>query len=128
LSGALGGLGGAIAGNILYDKFGRPHDHEGNPVQVPGSVVPEHRGDWSGSENQDAGTPAESYDPDAGAGADWGGDNASADTGATGDWGGGDADTGAGGDWGGGDADTGAGGDWGGDAGADDSQGAGGDW
>ena len=35
VSGMLGGLGGAIAGNVLYDKFGRPHPEQGGPVHAP---------------------------------------------------------------------------------------------
>ena len=35
VSGALGGLGGAVLGNILYDKFGHPHTPEGQPFPMP---------------------------------------------------------------------------------------------
>jgi len=90
MSSLFGGIGGAMAGNWLYDQFsGRHHS--------------------SNYQNHDASgqTPTDGYDPngndiigandDGGQGGDWG------DGG--GDWGGG------GGDWGGG------GGDWGGDGG-----------
>jgi uncharacterized membrane protein YgcG len=153
VSGMLGGLGGAVLGNVLYDKFGRPHE-------APGPVHGEHNppvGHEAGA-FPDAGyappPPAEptreTYDPNAGAGGDWGGEpEQAASSGAGGDWGGaedagqgaawgseeaagggdwgsGDPGSGgaeeAGGDWGGGEADAGGGGDWGGDAGG------GGDW
>jgi hypothetical protein len=122
VSGALGGLGGAIAGNILYDQFGRPHPTEGAPPaggvhNAGGMYPPVHPGDQA--------PPSETYDPTAGAGGDWGGTpepapsaddwSGSGDAGAGGDWGGSptqeaSSDPGAGGDWGSGD-DGGAGGD-----------------
>ncbi|MEO6811672.1 MAG: TPM domain-containing protein [Isosphaeraceae bacterium] len=150
MSGVLGGLGGAVVGNILYDKFGRPH-----PASSQG-------GERSHAEHGLPGTPplpppipddpagplppAETYDPDSGGGGDWnepapppepstGGDwgDPSSDTG--GDWGGGEpsGNNGGGGDWGddangGNDSnDGGGGGDWGGDAGGNDG-GGGGEW
>ena len=149
VQGALGGLGGAIVGNILYDKFGRPHDPsnpspEGFPHHGGGMLPPTqdaNPGAWPGSPQ-----PSESYDPNAGAGGDWGTPDAAPDQGAGGDWGTSDPapDQGAGGDWGsadpqpesnGGDwgsADPGPaadqGGDWGGGGGGDDSATTGGDW
>ncbi len=119
LSGALGGLGGAIAGNILYDQFGRPHPAEGVP---PAGGVHDAGGMNPPVHPNDQAPPPESYDPNAGAGGDWGGTPEQAPT--SDDWSGsGDAgaggtptqeassDPGAGGDWGSGD-DGGAGGDW----------------
>lgn len=140
LSSALGGLGGAVVGNILYDKFGRPHPqshespggvvpHESQGMPPGGVAPPPYDPGLAGGE-----PPAESYDPNAGAGGDWGGappeaapDGGDWGGGAGGDWGGGD--TGGGGDWGGGD--TGGGGDWGGGGGGDTGggdAGGGGSW
>ncbi|HEX8203320.1 MAG TPA: TPM domain-containing protein [Isosphaeraceae bacterium] len=139
LSSALGGLGGAIAGNILYDKFGRPHPQQ--PTS-PGDAVPHethHLPPEAGfppagaAPLPDGGPAHETADPNAGVGGDWGspeapapepaaGDEWGNDAAAGGDWGASEAaaggdwsapDPGAGGDWGGGDADAGAGGDWG---------------
>jgi hypothetical protein len=97
--GMLGGLGGALAGNWLYDQFSGRHHHDpgrdyasGFP-QGGGSIEPTG-GDWGGG---DAGGTSWG---DAGGGTSWGD---VADAGGGGDWGGG------GGDWGGGDA---GGGDW----------------
>jgi uncharacterized membrane protein YgcG len=145
LSSALGGLGGAIAGNILYDKFGRPHPQQPVPHESHG-LPSETAGSPSGPDPAESvEPPVESYDPSAGAGGDWGspetiapdpaadgGDWGTSDAGAGGDWGGGD--TGGGGDWGGGDTggDAGGGGDWGGDTGGGDTgggdAGGGGSW
>jgi uncharacterized protein len=84
MSSLFGGIGGALAGNWLYDQFsGR------------------HHGGYSDSSAY-GGTPTVGPDPDdwsSGGGGAWGG----GDAGGGGDWGGG------GGDWGGGD---GGGGDW----------------
>ncbi len=133
VSSALGGIGGAIVGNILYDEFGRPHTPEGQPI---------HQGDVTGggAPTYPAGgteQPQETYDPNAGAGSDWGGtpDNSqqaapdwNSGGGTSGDWGSDDQSAGAGGDWGSPDNDdAGAQGDWGGDAGSDDDN-RGGDW
>jgi uncharacterized protein len=93
-SSLLGGIGGAMAGNWLYDQFsGRHHGgstYADNTGYAPDSdAAPTSGGDeWGGG---------------AGTGGDWGGD-AGGDAGGGGDWGGG-----GGGDWGGG-----GGGDWGG--------------
>lgn len=140
MSGALGGLGGAIAGNILYDQFGRRHEGQGEgPIHHSGNVMPPGSG-WPHQE----GPPPESYDPNAGTGGDWGTpDPASApaeDPGTGGTWGapeeaatGGDwgtpdnADPGTGGDWGTPDEPADTGGDWGGDAGGG-SDDQGGSW
>jgi uncharacterized membrane protein YgcG len=95
MSSLFGGLGGAMAGNWLYDQFGRHHSPD-QAGYVPGAdpAAPADAGpDWQGSE---------------GGGADWGGGDAGGGGGA--DWGGG-----GGGDWGGG----GGGGDWGGGGGGD---------
>ncbi len=101
MSSMFGGIGGALAGNWLYDQF-------------------------SGGRHQSGYTDQNTIDPGATAGAageaagpDWVGPN---DGG--GDWGGGGGD--GGGNWGGdaGGGGGGGGGDWGGDAGG----GGGGDW
>jgi len=138
ISSALGGIGGAVVGNILYDQFGRPHTPEGHPIHgdvtgaggtpplPPGDTEQTHAShDPNGGDGADWGTsgdnsqPAESeWAEGAGTGGDWG-SSEPADTGESGDW---DApdDSGAGGDWGGSD-DTGQSGDWG-DSGGDASQ------
>ncbi len=93
-SGLMGGIGGAVAGNWLYDQFsGRRRD--------------------SGYMGGDAGYGGTAPDPNAGeytdaGGGDWGGDAGGGGDvgGGGGDWGGG-----GGGDWGGGGGDAG-GGDW----------------
>jgi uncharacterized protein len=101
--GMLGGLGGAFAGNWLYDQFSGRHHH---PNQDYGANYPgidpanQAGGEWTGGEvGGDWG----------GGGGDAGGSWGVADSGGGGDWGGGGGDWGGGGgDWGGGDA----GGDW----------------
>jgi uncharacterized protein len=102
MSSMFGGIGGALAGNWLYDQFsgGRHHDTSmGSSGYDPSSG---------------AGVPDQASGPDyvgpADNGGDWGGGGADA---GGGDWGGGGGD--AGGDWGGG----GGGGDWGGGGGDD---------
>lgn len=89
MSSLFGGIGGAMAGNWLYDQFSGRHGNSGNYADssaVPGGeATPTSGGDeWSGGSS------------------------------ATGDWGGGES--GGGGDWGGGDS-GGGGGDWGGGGG-----------
>ncbi|GAC1469632.1 MAG: hypothetical protein NVSMB9_13630 [Isosphaeraceae bacterium] len=119
ISGALGGAAGAVAGNILYDKFGRPHESQG-PGHVQGGVIPHQQPSPLPSDDTGApaGPPPEQYDPNAGAGADWGTPEPAAETGAGADWGtpepAPEPDAG-GGDWGGGgNADqSSGGGDWG---------------
>lgn len=134
ITGALGGAAGAIAGNILYDKFGRPHESQG-PVPTQGSVFPHQSSHpLDPDANIGSGPPSEDYDPNAGVGADWGtnapeGHAPEVDqAGLGGDWGGGaeePAETG--GDWGGGtDEPAETGGDWGG--GSDEPAETGGDW
>ena len=142
VTGALGGLGGAIAGNMIYDQMTHHQGGQG-PAHVPGGVVPP-AGSNSPASNPGANAPApESYDPNAGAGGSWGtpdepAANTEADPGAGGSWGPPDeaADTGGswaapeepsadtdepsadtGGDWGSEPADT------GGDSGGGDDQG-----
>jgi len=89
MSSLFGGIGGAMAGNWLYDQFsGR---HQGGMTDSSS-----YGGDAGVS---DAGTDATNVS------GDWGG----GDAGGGGDWGGGGG--GGGGDWGGGGGDTG-GGDW----------------
>jgi hypothetical protein len=105
-SGLLGGLGGALAGNWLYDQMSGRHGGmtsagAGYPVDESSATAPDQGGD-----------AIIGADDHGGQGGSW-------DDGAGGDWGGGDA----GGDWGGG------GGDWGGgDGGGDWGGGGGGDW
>ena len=119
MSGALGGLGGAIVGNILYDKFGRAIPQEGS------SHVHEHHGQvdpqgnpWPKGQAPAPTQPSETYDPNAGVGGDWGTpDTPVTDDGAGGDWGNAAPADQGGGDWGSPDnsaPDTGGGGDWGG--------------
>lgn len=90
MSSMFGGIGGALAGNWLYDQFSGRHHQGGSYMDTTGSagqdVSPGDAGgdDWSGG---------------TGVSGDWGG----GDGGGGGDWGGG-----GGGDWGGG----GGGGDW----------------
>lgn len=100
MSSLFGGIGGAMAGNWLYDKMSGGHQGGGYVDQTgydAGSAPVEDAGpEWGGS-SADAG--------------DWGGGGV-ADNSGGGDWGGG------GGDWGGG----GGGGDWGG--GGDDNGGS----
>jgi uncharacterized membrane protein YgcG len=150
MSGVLGGAAGALAGNILYDKFGRPHEGQG-PVPPQGGVFPHQGGQPPDSNaNIGGGPPPENYDPDAGVAADWGSPDQGSpvpdadQAGVGGDWGtpepaaeaegeGGDwgsaseepAETG--GDWGGGTEEPAEpGGDWG--DGTDESADTGGDW
>lgn len=93
MSSLFGGIGGAMAGNWLYDQFSGRH-HGG------GSMYPDQT-------SYDPGVnPAD--DPATGA---WGGAGESADWGGGGDAGGGDWG-GGGGDWGGGGGGDGGGGDW----------------
>jgi uncharacterized protein len=142
MSGMLGGLGGAVVGNILYDKFGRPHPApsqggEGSHAEhgLPGAPIPP-----SGPDDPNSPLPpVETYNPDAGGGGDWTDPAPAPDPSTGGDWGEPAPDTG--GDWGGGEPsgggdwgndsggnDGGGGGDWGGDAGGDDDGGGGGEW
>jgi len=100
-SGLLGGLGGAVAGNWLYDQFSGRH----------GNV---HSADAVSPTDYSSGSPDQGSDAIIGAGDDPGG-------GASWDDGGGGADVG-GGDWAGG------GGDWGGGGGDWGGGGGGGDW
>ncbi len=94
-SGVMGGLGGAVAGNWLYDQFsGRSH----NAGQAQDYTT------GAGFMGGDPGAGSTGNDWGGTAG-DWGGNDAAGGAGG-GDWGGG------GGDWGGGGGDSG-GGDWG---------------
>jgi uncharacterized protein len=98
-SGMLGGLGGALAGNWLYDQFSGRHGGGGHTDAAsyePGEAP---------TTNDAGGDAFVGGDDDGGMGTSWG-DAGGTDTG--GDWGGGDG----GGDWGGGGGD--GGGDWGG--------------
>jgi uncharacterized protein len=99
-SGMLGGLGGALAGNWLYDQFSGRHGgghtdaSSYSPTEMPASQDPSE-GFTGGNDDGGGGTSWD--DPGGDGGASWG------DSGG-GDWGGGDG----GGDWGGG----GDGGNW----------------
>lgn len=147
MSGMLGGLGGAVLGNVLYDHLGRPVSPETHPQGYPPThdqgqaPIPEtgpsptQGGSWSDpATDPNTGQSAESYDPNAGVGTTWGTpDSAPSPDPAGGDWDAPEAppdDPGTGGDWGGAepapDADN--GGDWGGDAGGGNDAGTGGDW
>jgi uncharacterized protein len=124
MSGALGGLGGAIAGNILYDRFGRPHEsqapptHEGHMGGPVGYIPP------APPPTDPVPTPAETYDPNAGVEGSWGSDSSAPP--ASNDWVGSGASGGAGGDW---NDPNQAAPDWGQPSGAPpDAEGAGGDW
>ncbi len=100
LSGMLGGLGGAVAGNWLYDQFSGRHGNVNSADAV-------HSGDYGSAVPDQGGDAIIGADDDPGGGASWD-DGGAADTGG-GDWGGGGGDWGGGGgDWGGG----GGGGDW----------------
>ena len=148
MSGVLGGAAGAVAGNILYDKFGHPHQAGDLP---PGAGLPTHAGgpytgaDVGAGAGAGAGFPGdptqETYDPNAGVGGDWGNDpgqgggadwnapDPAAEAATGGDWGGGQDDAATGGDWGGDQGADQGGGDWGGDTGGNnDDQNQGGDW
>jgi len=104
-SGMLGGLGGALAGNWLYDQFSGRH---GNVNSADAAYPP----DYSSATPDQGGDAIIGADDDPGGGTSWE-DGGAADTGG-GDWGGGGGDWGGGGgDWGGG------GGDWGGGGGGD---------
>ena len=104
MSSMFGGIGGALAGNWLYDQFsGRHHD-----TSVGQSNYDPVVGAAEAPANDDFVTPGDG-------GGDWGGGGGDA---GGGDWGGGGGDAGGGGDWGGG-----GGGDWGGGGGGDDGGG-----
>jgi uncharacterized protein len=94
-SGMLGGLGGALAGNWLYDQMSGRHGGHTDASSYPTS-------EGSGGYYSGGDEPIVGGDDGGSGGASWG------DSGG-GDWGGGDG----GGDWGGG------GGDWGGGDGGD---------
>jgi uncharacterized protein len=103
-SGMLGGLGGALAGNWLYDQFsGR---HGGSMTSADAFSQP----DYASGPLDQGGDAIVGADDNPGGGTSWD-DGGAADTGG-GDWGGGGGDWGGGGgDWGGG-GDGGGGGDW----------------
>ena len=99
-SGMLGGLGGALAGNWLYDQFSGRHGQ----VNSADAAYPP---DYSSATPDQGGDAIVGADDDPGGGTSW-------DNGGTADTGGGDWGGGGGGDWGGG-----GGGDWGGGGGGD---------
>jgi uncharacterized protein len=116
-SGLLGGLGGALAGNWLYDQMAGRHGHSTSAgAGIPGEDTPAglpDQGDDAIVGAEDDGGRGGSWDDGGGSdtgGGDWGGGDAGGGDwgGGGGDWGGGDA----GGDWGGGGGDFGGGGDW----------------
>jgi uncharacterized protein len=85
----LGGLGGAMAGNWIYDQMSGRHHHRSDAGLGPDPGVTDQttpaNDDWGGGDG------GMSWGNDAGGGgSDWGGGGS--------DWGGG----GGGGDWGGG--------------------------
>ena len=107
MSSMFGGIGGALAGNWLYDQFSGGRNHGASYDQstvdpgVTGAPADPAGGDWV-APNETGGDWGGGSAPDAGG--NWGGD-----AGGGGDWGGG----GGGGDWGGGgDAGGGDGGSW----------------
>jgi uncharacterized protein len=100
MSSLFGGIGGAMAGNWLYDQFSGRHrgGNEGYAPPAGGEAPPTETGggDWGGTAGDDGG--------------DWGGGGGDAGGGG-GDWGGGGGDAGGGGgDWGGGGGGDGGGG------------------
>ena len=97
-SGLLGGLGGAMAGNWLYDQMSGRH---GGMTSAGAGYPTDERSASAPDQGDDAIVGADDH---GGQGGSW--DDGGTDTGG-GDWGGGDA----GGDWGGGGGDWG-GGDW----------------
>ena len=98
MSSMFGGIGGAMAGNWLYDRFGRSHQDPSSGYAPGAESAPADAGpDWSGAND---------------GGGSWGGDAGAGGGGGGGDWGGGGG--GGGGDWGGSD-----GGSWGGGGGSD---------
>jgi uncharacterized protein len=105
-SGLLGGLGGAFAGNWLYDQMSGRHGHSTSADAYSSESPLPGPGDQGGDAiigADDHGGRGESWDDGGNGGGDWGGGDGGADWGGGGgDWGGGDG----GGDWGGG------GGDW----------------
>jgi uncharacterized protein len=124
-SSLFGGIGGAMAGNWLYDQFtGRHHSHGQMPgTYDQGAGIPPaapQGSEWTQDGGTDFGggsTGGSDWGSGGGGGSDWGGSSGGADWGGStggGDWGGG-----GGGDWGGG-----GGSDWGGGGGDD----AGGGW
>ncbi len=110
LSGVLGGAAGAVAGNILYDKFGHPHEvpAAGMPSHNAAGAAPTHDPSWSSGDTGTANPPAggETYDPNDGGGGDWGNSSEPAPSNQAsvgGDWGSSPepvADPSTGGDWG----------------------------
>jgi uncharacterized membrane protein YgcG len=140
VSGALGGLAGAVAGNIIYDQFGRPHEQH-IPTQGSSGAAPPYEGHSHPSQQAGAepAQPTERYDPNAGAGADWGTPTDSSSStdqaGAGADWGSPEPASGTpepeGGDWGAPDQESTAadvGGDWGGGESNEPEPDAGSDW
>lgn len=142
VTGALGGAAGAVAGNILYDQFGRPRQAHASEMQPGHPTPPMPPADGYNADNAAVGgwdapaPPAPEEWGGAAGGAEGGWDNTGAgqgggdwgaaeNSGGQGDWGT-PADAAGQGEWG---ADPGAGGgDWG-DAAPDDGGGdGGGDW
>ncbi|MFO0953601.1 MAG: TPM domain-containing protein [Isosphaeraceae bacterium] len=77
VSSVLGGMGGALLGNVLYDRFARPHDAPPEPPpHMYDAAAPLHTG-WPQAgepQNTDASAPTppeETYRPSAGTGGDW---------------------------------------------------------
>lgn len=117
VSGALGGMGGAVLGNILYDRFGRPHP-EGH-VDVHVHQDPTSHGP---AQPHPIEPPRETFDPNTGVEGSWAEPPAPAPpaedqwSGTGGSWGTPDQDSsaqGSGGSWGQPSAESGTEGSWG---------------
>jgi uncharacterized membrane protein YgcG len=143
-SGMLGGIGGAILGNVIYDHLGRPVPQENHPqgfplphnaaqMPIPGAGhSPSQDGSWPPPAiDPNTGQPSETFDPNAGVGATWGEpESASSAEPVGGDWGAPEpASAPDPGDWSGGNDDTSGSGEWGGpDPANDPTPQDGGDW
>jgi uncharacterized membrane protein YgcG len=81
-AGLMGGLGGALLGNALFDAF-RPRDHFSDGGQSTGG-----ESGWQGDDAGQVGDTSGGSWNDPGGGGDWsgGGDVGGGDTGAGGDW------------------------------------------
>jgi uncharacterized protein len=93
-SGLMGGIGGALLGNALFDAF-RPRDRFYDGGYSGGGFEPGfHDQGWQGDDAgrvSDSGADSGSWGDSGGGGGDWGGGG--------GDFGGGDSGGGGGGDW-----------------------------
>lgn len=97
MSGLLGGLGGAVAGNWLYDRFSGRHDQSGVADQSAGSPYGAQAGsDWNSSSSAGTGWSSDG-------GGSWGGSDSGGFGGSVSDSFGSDAGFGGSADSGGGD-------------------------